>query len=80
MNGEEPILDFKFSRGLSQLQLLQTSDTLTAAVAEALTEKIIAYITGILVIVALIIGVSDLLTYVIVICMVLALINEGYFS
>ncbi|KAI5079748.1 hypothetical protein GOP47_0005227 [Adiantum capillus-veneris] len=49
-------LDVKFNSGPLRLQLLQTSSDTTAVVAEVLTETIIAYITGILVIVALIIG------------------------
>ena len=82
------MLDFKFSRGPSRLQLLQTSDTLTAAVAEVLTETIIAYITGILFVVALIIGVSGytfILTFfyetLFAMYMILhdpSFINEGY--
>eukprot|EP00250_Pteridium_aquilinum_P031927 c445_g1_i1 orf=529-1602(-) len=57
VHAQEQILDLSFSSGPPRLQLLQTSsDTITAAVAEVLTETIIAYITGILFIIALIIG------------------------
>lgn len=57
VHAQEQILDMSFTWGPSRLRLLQTSsDTITAAVAEILTETIIAYITGILFIVALIIG------------------------
>lgn len=57
VNAQEQILDLKFTRGPSRLQFLQTSsDTITSVAAEVLTETIIAYITGILFIIALIIG------------------------
>lgn len=61
VNGQEQILDLKFTRGPSRLQFLQTSsDTITSVAAEVLTENIIAYITGILFIIALIIGICFL--------------------
>lgn len=57
VHAPEQILDVSFSWGPSRLRLLQTSsDTITAAAAEILTETILAYITGILFVVAMIIG------------------------
>lgn len=57
VHAQEQIFDMSLNWGPSRLQLLQApSNTITSTVAEVLTETIIAYITGILFIVALIIG------------------------
>lgn len=57
VSANQGILDLKSTMGPSRLLLLETSsDNVTEAVAEVLTETIIAYFTGIMLIVALIIG------------------------
>ncbi|MCO5548293.1 hypothetical protein L7F22_001750 [Adiantum nelumboides] len=53
---QQQTLDLKFNSGPARLQLLQTLSDTTTTVAEVLTETIIVYITGIILIVALIIG------------------------
>ncbi|KAH7426084.1 hypothetical protein KP509_11G084000 [Ceratopteris richardii] len=57
VDAPEPVLDMKFTSRPSHIRMLQVSaDSITATVAEVLTETIIAYITGIILIIALIIA------------------------